>query len=45
MLEIAVAAWPCTLVTHNLADFARGQLRFPQIPITTPGQLLRSLTH
>ncbi|HRM50294.1 MAG TPA: PIN domain-containing protein [Alicycliphilus sp.] len=45
VLEIAVAAWPCTLVTHNLADFARGQLRFPQIPITTPGQLLRSLTH
>ena len=39
VLEIAVAAW------HNLADFARGQLRFPQIPITTPGQLLRSLTH
>lgn len=37
VLEIAVAAWPCTLVTHNLADFARGQLRFPQIPITTPG--------
>ena len=45
VLEIAVAAWPCTLVTHNLADFARGQLRVPQIPITTPGQLLRSLTH
>ena len=43
VLEIAVAAWPCTLVTHNLADFARGQLRVPQIPITTPGQLLRSL--
>lgn len=45
VLEIAVAAWPCTIVTHNLADFARAELRFPQIAICTPGQLMQSLTH
>ena len=45
ILEIAVAAWPCTLVTHNLKDFVRAELRFPQIALRTPGQLLQSLTH
>ena len=45
ILEIAVAAWPCTIVTHNLNDFVRAELRFPQIALRTPGQLLQSLTH
>lgn len=45
ILEIAVAAWPCTIVTHNLKDFKNAQLRFPQIDIFTPGQLLNTLTH
>ena len=45
ILEIAVAAWPCTIVTHNLKDFRNTQLRFPQISIITPGQLLNTLTH
>ena len=45
ILEIAVAAWPCTIVTHNLKDFVRAELRFPQIALRTPGQLLQSLTH
>ena len=45
ILEIAVAAWPCTIVTHNLKDFVRAELRFPQIALCTPGQLLQSLTH
>lgn len=45
ILEIAVAAWPCTIVTHNLKDFERAELRFPQIALCTPGQLLQSLTH
>ena len=30
IMEIAVAAWPCTIVTHNLKDFVRAELRFPQ---------------
>ena len=45
IVEIAVAAWPCTIVTHNIGDFARTELRFPQVTVCTPGQLLRSLTH
>ena len=45
ILEIAVAAWPCTIVTHNLKDFVHAELRFPQIALCTPGQLLQSLTH
>lgn len=45
VLEIAVAAWPCTIVTHNLVDFARSELRFPQVALCTPGQLMQSLTH
>lgn len=45
VLEIAVAAWPCTIVTHNVADFARAELRFPQVALCTPGRLMQSLTH
>lgn len=45
VLEIAVAAWPCTLVTHNITDFARAELRFPQVVLCTPGQLMQLLTH
>lgn len=45
VLEIAIAAWPCTIVTHNLKDFVRAELRFPHIALRTPGQLLQSLTH
>lgn len=45
IMEIAVAAWPCTIVTHNVRDFVRAELRFPHIALCTPGQLLRALTH
>lgn len=45
VLEIAVAAWPCTIVTHNLADFVRAELRFPQAALSTPGPLMQSLSH
>ena len=45
VLEIAVAAWPCTIVTHNISDFAHAELRFPQVVTCTPGQLMQSLTH
>lgn len=45
IMEIAVAAWPCTIVTHNLRDFVRAELSFPQVALCTPGQLLQSLTH
>lgn len=45
IMEIAMAAWPCTIVTHNLNDFVRTELRFPHVALCTPGQLLQSLTH
>jgi putative PIN family toxin of toxin-antitoxin system len=43
VLEIAVAAWPCTIVTHNISDFQRAELRFPHIVLVTPGHLMTSL--
>lgn len=45
VLEIAVAAWPCPIVTHNVSDFSRAEFRFPQVVTCTPGQLMQSLTH
>lgn len=45
VMEIAIAASPCAIVTHNIADFARAELRFPQVPLMTPAQLMQSLTH
>lgn len=45
VMEIAVAAWPCTIVTHNLKDFVRAEMRFPQIAVCTPSQLLRTMRH
>ena len=45
IVEIAVAAWPCTIVTHNLKDFVNAELRFPQVALCTPGQLLQTLMH
>ena len=45
VLEIAVAASPCTIVTHNIADFLRAELRFPQVVLCTPGQLMQQLNH
>jgi hypothetical protein len=31
VVEIAVAAQPCTIVTHNVRDFQAGELRFPTV--------------
>lgn len=45
IVEIAMAAWPCTIVTHNIGDFSRAELRFPQIAVRTPGQLMQSIQH
>jgi uncharacterized protein len=40
VMELAVAAGDATIVTHNLRDFAGGQLRFPHIRAMTPAQWL-----
>ncbi len=41
VLELAVAAGAEVLVTHNRADFVRSELRFPDLRILTPAQLLK----
>lgn len=43
VLEIAVAAAPCTVVTHNVGDFLSGDLRFQNVWIKTPQQVLLEL--
>lgn len=40
VMEIALAAQPCTIVTHNVRDFARGELRFPGTLIRRPRDIL-----
>ena len=40
LLEIAVAAQPCTIVTHNVRDFSNGELRFSSVPIKRPQDIL-----
>jgi predicted nucleic acid-binding protein len=41
--EIAVAAAPCTIVTHNVRDFRSGEIRFPDVQIRTPAEVLNQL--
>ena len=41
VIELAVAAEAQAIVTHNLADFARSELRFPALRVLTPAQLLK----
>jgi len=44
VMEIAVAASPCTIVTHNIRDFRAGEFQFREIWIKTPLQILLELT-
>lgn len=41
LVEIAVAAQPCTIVTHNVKDFSQGELIFPAVFIKQPQDLIR----
>lgn len=41
VLELAVAARAAAIVTHNRADFARSELRFPELRILAPAELLK----
>jgi len=41
VLELAVAARAVAIVTYNLADFVRSELRFPELRILAPAQLLK----
>jgi predicted nucleic acid-binding protein len=40
LIELAVAGGATSLVTHNVKDFRRGELRFPQLRIETPRDFL-----
>ncbi|TLY81348.1 MAG: PIN domain-containing protein [Gammaproteobacteria bacterium] len=40
LIELAVAAQAKYLVSHNTRDLKRMELRFPQLTIVTPSQLL-----
>ncbi len=38
--EIALAASPCTIVTHNVRDFRNPEIRWPGVIVQTPQQVL-----
>ncbi len=41
VLELAAAGNARWIVTNNIRDFSKGELRFPDIQIATPSKLLR----
>ena len=41
VFETAVAASPCTIVTHNARDFESPELRWPDVEVRTPQQLIQ----
>ncbi len=45
IMEIAVAASPCTIVTYNVRDFRRGEQVFAGIRIAQPAEVLRTGGH
>jgi predicted nucleic acid-binding protein len=42
LIELAVAAQADAIVTRNLRDVARGELKFPMLRILTPEQCLEA---
>jgi uncharacterized protein len=43
IVELAVAGAAAMIVTNNIADFRRAELRFPEIKILTPPNALKEL--
>ncbi len=41
LIELAVAGNASALITHNVRDFRRGELRFPGLGIASPAEFLR----
>jgi putative PIN family toxin of toxin-antitoxin system len=41
LIELAVAGRATSLITHNVKDLRRGELRFPQLRIETPNEFLK----
>jgi len=44
LIELAVAGSAKSIITHNLGDLQRGELRFPGLQILTPRQFLQSIS-
>lgn len=44
LIEIAAAAAPCSVVTHNVRDLTSGELSFPGVWVKTPAEVLSSLS-
>ena len=45
IMEIAIAASPCTIVTHNMRDFLQAERQFAGIRVLQPAALLQSRHH
>lgn len=45
VMEIAIAASPCTIVTHNVRDFLRGERMFAGIQVARPSEILKTRGH
>jgi predicted nucleic acid-binding protein len=43
IMELAVAAGASAIVTNNIRDFQRPELRFPGIRVITPMQLMKEI--
>jgi putative PIN family toxin of toxin-antitoxin system len=43
VIELAVAGGAASIVTNNVSDFLRAELKFPQIHIVRPRDFVRSL--
>ena len=43
VMELAVAAGGATILTFNRKDFLRGELRFPDVAILSPGSWLKEI--
>ena len=42
LVELAIAGGAEVIVTHNIKDLRRGELRFPELKIMTPSQFIKS---
>ena len=43
VFELAVAGGAEVIVTRNVKDFRRGELRFPEVQVLTPSEFLRKV--
>ena len=43
LMELAVAAGADWIVTNNIGDFCRAELRFPTVGIVRPGEFIREM--